>query len=91
MEEIQPLKNLGHVVLISSPFFGQMIPILDFAKRLSIYYHVTFVTSASKLDVLKQREFLVEHLNKKLVSSYSQIDLIGIFDHNDDDYEVSSI
>jgi hypothetical protein len=91
MATVQQLKNAGHVVLITSPFFGHIIPLLDFAKRLSVYHHVTYVVSASILDVLKQREFLTEYENNKLVSTQFGIDFIGIFDQNDNNYEVSSV
>ncbi|CAF1484701.1 unnamed protein product [Adineta steineri] len=91
MEDTHEIKNEGHVVLIAPPFFGHIIPLLDFAKLLSAYYRVTVIVSASKLDTLKQRGLAFEDDNKKLVHAHSGIDLIGIFDHNDEDYEVSSI
>ncbi|CAF0856351.1 unnamed protein product [Adineta steineri] len=90
MGDIHEIKNDGHVVLVPLPFFGHIIPFLDFAKFLSAYYHVTVIVSASKLDTLKQRGFAFEDDNKKLVHAHSGIDLIGIFDHNDEDYEVST-
>jgi hypothetical protein len=84
-------RNLGHLVLITPPFFGHMIPLLDFAKRLSLYHHVTYVASASKIDTLKQRGFLDENENEKSGSTQSMLEIIGLFDGNDDDYEVSLI
>ncbi len=68
-----------------------MIPLLDFAKRLSLYHHVTYVASASKIDTLKQRGFLDENENEKSGSTQSMLEIIGLFDGNDDDYEVSLI
>jgi hypothetical protein len=80
-------RNVGHIVLITSPFFGHMIPILDFAKRLSLHHHVTYVVSASKLNILKQYGFLDENSG----STQSRLEIIGLYDGNDDDYEVSLI
>ncbi|CAF1112664.1 unnamed protein product [Adineta steineri] len=90
MGDIHEIKNDGHVVLIAPPFFGHIIPFLDFAKLLSAYYHITVIVSASKLDTLKQRGLAFEDDNKKLIHAHSGIDLIGIFDHNDADYEIST-
>ncbi len=78
-------RNMGHIILITSPFFGHMIPLLDFARRLSLYHHVTYIVSASKLDALKQCGFLDENND----STQSMLKIIGLFDGNDDDYEVS--
>jgi hypothetical protein len=83
--------NVGHVVLVTSPFFGHMIPLLDFAKRLSVHHHVTYVVSASKLDVLKRRGFLDENQNENSGSTQSNLEIIGLFDGNDGDYEVSLV
>jgi hypothetical protein len=84
-------RNVGHSVLITSPFFGHMIPLLDFAKRLSIHHHVTFVVSASKLDMLKQRGFIDQNDNENGNSTQSNLQIIGLFDGNNQDYEVSFI
>ncbi len=84
-------KNVGHLVLITSPFFGHMIPLLDFAKRLSIHHHVTYVVSASKLDALKRHGFLDENENENSGSTQSRLEFIGLIDGNDDDYKVSGI
>ncbi len=84
-------RNVGHIVLITSPLFGHMLPLLDFAKRLSLHHHVTYVVSASKLDMLKQRGFLDENENENSGSTQSRLEIIGLFDGNDDDYEVSLI
>lgn len=91
MPEIQPFENKGHIVLITPPFFGHIFPLLDFAEQLSKQHHVTYVVSASKLDALKDRGMLIEDGDNKLISSNSQINFIGLFDHNDDTYEISSI
>ncbi len=82
------IRNVGHIVIIASPFFGHMIPLVDFAKRLSLHHHVTYVSSASKLEVLKQRGFFDENENE---STQSRLEIIGLFDDNDEDYEVSLI
>jgi hypothetical protein len=68
-----------------------MIPLLDFAKRLSIHHHVTFVVSASKLDMLKQRGFIDQNDNENGNSTQSNLQIIGLFDGNNQDYEVSFI
>lgn len=82
-------KHIGHLVVITSPFFGHMIPLLDFAKRLSLYHHVTYVVSISKLDLLKRHGFIDE--NETNNTTQTKLEFIGLFDNNDDDYEVSSI
>lgn len=79
-------NNIGHVVLITSPLFGHMIPLLDFAERLSEYHHVTYIVSASKLDALKQYKLLDENRS----STQPRLELVGLIDGNDDDYKVSS-
>ena len=60
---VEPKEKLdvsdAHWVLISSPFFGHIIPLLDLSKVLSSHQSVTFVTSASKIQVLKQRGGIV--------------------------------
>ena len=83
-------RTIGHIVLIASPFYGHMIPILDFAKRLSIHHHVTYIVSASKLDMLQRRGFIDEITNESDSSVQPKLDVIGIRDGNNDDYEVSS-
>ncbi len=82
-------RDVGHVVIISSPFFGHIIPMLDFAKRLSEYHYVTYVVSASKLDTLKRRGFISKNINNNNVNYRSRLEFIGLFDCNDDDFEVS--
>lgn len=74
----------GHVVLIAPPFYGHMIPLLDFAKRLSEDHYVTYIVSASKLDTLKRYASVDEN-------THSQLRFIGLVDGNDHDYEVSYI
>jgi hypothetical protein len=80
-------RNIGHLVVITSAFFGHIIPSLDFAKRLSQHHYVTYIVSASKLDTLKERGFLGETVG----STLPRLEVIGLFDGNDDDYEVSLI
>ncbi|UJR11563.1 hypothetical protein I4U23_015743 [Adineta vaga] len=80
-------RNIGHIVLITSPFYGHMIPILDLAKRLAVHHHVTYIVSASKLDILKRRGFIDG--NEKNDSSQSKLEIIGLFDGNNDDYEAT--
>ena len=79
-------KEVGHIVIITSPFFGHVIPLLDLAKRLCVHHHVSYVVSASKLEVLKQRRLLDEND----ASSQSKLEIIGLLDGNDNDIEVSS-
>lgn len=81
--------NVGHVVLITSPLFGHMIPLLDFAERLSEHHYVTYIVSASKLDALKRYKFLDE--NEDSNSTQARLQFIGLIDGNDDDYKVSDI
>lgn len=77
-------KTIGHIVLITSPFYGHMIPILDLAKRLSTHHHVTYIVSTSKLDMLRRRGFVHND-----TSVESNLELIGLADGNSEDYEVS--
>ncbi|CAF3750851.1 unnamed protein product [Rotaria sp. Silwood1] len=92
MTTVEQLKKVGHVVMISPPFFGHIIPLLDLGKRLSVHHHVTYIVSASKLDGIKQRGFLVDNENNPTNdSTRSEIEFIGIFDNNDSDYEVKTI
>lgn len=80
-------RQVGHIVIITSPFFGHIIPLLDFARRLSVDHHVTYVMSATKLDALKQRGFLDESSDVSL----SRLEMIGLLDDNNEDIEVSLI
>lgn len=82
-------RNVGRLVLIAPPLFGHMIPLLDFAKRLSVHHHVTYIVSVSKLNELKRLGFIDEKENRR--SSQSRIEFIGLIDGNDDYYEVSCI
>ena len=82
-------KSTGHIVLITSPLFGHMIPLLDLAKRLSSHYHVTYVVSVSKLDVLKRHGFLDKNEYENDDLTQSRLEIIGLNDGNDADYEVS--
>lgn len=86
-------KDLGHVVIITSPFFGHIIPLLDLAKRLSLQHHVSFVISAAKLDVLKRRGYLEDEYQNQNVTSLhpSRLKFIGLFDGNINDIEVSRL
>ncbi|CAF1490286.1 unnamed protein product [Adineta ricciae] len=81
-------ESLGHVVLITAPLFGHMIPLLDFAKRLSEYHHVTYIVSASKLDILKQHVSINQ--TEANTSIQSRIEFIGLLDGNNDDYQVTN-
>ena len=45
-----------HILLVSFPAFGHMIPILELAKKLSKYHTVTFAISAAKVSDLTSRE-----------------------------------
>lgn len=85
-ESDSEIKDFGHVVLITSPLFGHMIPLLDFAKRLSMHHHVTYIASTSKLDTLKTLGLLDESENTN--ATQSRLEFIGLFDGNDDDYKV---
>lgn len=91
MADIHEKHKTGHVVLIAPPLGGHMIPMLDLAKHLSAYCHVTYVMSASKLGFVKRLGFLVENEDKQLAPTHSGINFMCLDDHNDDDYEVSLI
>lgn len=75
----------GHLVLITSPFFCHMIPLLDLAMRLSEYHHVSYVVSSSKLNKLKEYASFDENTNSPI---NSRLKFIGLNDGNDDDYQV---
>ncbi|CAF1377673.1 unnamed protein product [Adineta ricciae] len=89
MTDTDQIQNNGHVVLIAPPFDGHAIPLLDLARHLSVHFHVTYLISASKLNFIKQHGYLVEKENNKVVSTDTGIDFIGLFDHNDADFEVT--
>ncbi|UJR12600.1 hypothetical protein I4U23_016775 [Adineta vaga] len=77
-------KILGHVVVITSPLFGHIIPLLDFAKRLSEYHYVTYIISASKLDILKP--YVFTNKTETNTTIQSGIEFIGLIDGINDDY-----
>ncbi|CAF1659083.1 unnamed protein product, partial [Adineta ricciae] len=76
-------KSYAHIVLITSPFYGHMIPILDFAKRLAVHHHITYIVSESKRQMLTKRGFIDE--------SQTNLQVIGLFDDNNDDYEATDV
>lgn len=79
------VTDFGHIVVVSPPFFGHLIPLLDLAKRLSEYHHVTFVLSSSKLGELKQRQLIPGNVDHQ-----SRLQFIELFDQNEEDYEVNN-
>ena len=72
-------QNTGYVVIVSPPFFGHLIPLLDLAKTLTEFHHVTFVLSSSKLDELKRRELIPKNLD---------LEFVQLFDNNNEEYQV---
>ena len=87
---LQQSENVGHVVFVASPFFGHIIPSLDFAKRLSKFHHVTFVVPASRLRLLEQRGFLLKD-DSNITPIRSRLEFIELLDGNDDDFQVSLV
>ncbi|UJR12200.1 hypothetical protein I4U23_016377 [Adineta vaga] len=75
------------VIVITSPLFGHMIPLLDFAKLLSEYHYVTYIVSASKLGILKQ--YVFTNKTETNITIQSRVEFIGLIDGINDDYEVS--
>ncbi|OQV20399.1 putative UDP-glycosyltransferase 72B1 [Hypsibius exemplaris] len=68
-----------HILLLSFPAFGHIIPMLEFAKKLSQHHAVTFGVSAGKLPDLTRRELL--HPTEDPVR------LLGIPDNVWDDFD----
>jgi hypothetical protein len=81
--------NVGHVVMFATPLFGHIIPLLDFAKQLSMHHHVTIVISAALLDVLEQRHLLFNNNEQNSRLNQNKIEWIGLFDGNTFDHTVS--
>nr|ACD54606.1 UDP-glucosyl transferase-like protein [Adineta vaga] len=81
-------RNTGHIVLITSPFYGHIIPMIDLAKRLAVHHYVTYIVSVSKLDMLKHRGFIDENETNDL--NDSRLEIIGLYDGNNDDYEATN-
>ncbi|GAU99547.1 hypothetical protein RvY_10534 [Ramazzottius varieornatus] len=54
-----------HVLLITFPAYGHIIPILELAKRMARSHEVTFAVSECKVEDIKKRElFSVDQENK---------------------------
>ncbi len=80
----------GHIVVLTSPFFGHIIPLLDLAKRLSTYHDVSYIVSVSKINILQRRGFLDEYRVDNSVHPFkSRLKVIGLLDGNDNELEVS--
>ena len=52
-----PIKR-KHVLFLTFPSFGHIIPLLELAKKTSLFHQVTVVVSASMLKELEERELL---------------------------------
>ncbi|UJR34485.1 hypothetical protein I4U23_021893 [Adineta vaga] len=74
IRQIEPSN--GHVVIISIPRLGHIIPMLDFAKHLSLYCHVTFIVSISILDKIKN-------------NNTNQLEFIGLLDNINNENKIS--
>ena len=44
-----------HVLLVTFPSYGHIIPVLELAKRVSQFHHVTFAVSAYKIPEIEAR------------------------------------
>ncbi|CAF1376879.1 unnamed protein product [Adineta ricciae] len=65
--------NATHILVIAPPFLSHMIQL---AKQLSSYCHVTYLTSINSISELERKEF-ISHLN-----SSKTLDIVGLVDGN---------
>ena len=49
-----------HVLLLTFPAYGHIIPLLGFGKKVSQFHDVTFALSADLIEQLRQREIITE-------------------------------
>ncbi|OQV25655.1 putative UDP-glucose glucosyltransferase [Hypsibius exemplaris] len=50
----------SHVLMVTVPAYGHLIPLLELAKKISKHHNVTFVVSESMLQEIRQRELLTD-------------------------------
>lgn len=81
--------NVGHVAIFAPPLIGHIIPLVDFAKKLSMYHHVTFVSSATALDLLKHRGLIFKSETQNSQINQFDIEWISLYDEIIIDFEVS--
>ncbi|CAF1300067.1 unnamed protein product [Adineta ricciae] len=79
MQTAQLNERNGHVVIVSIPRLGHVIPMLDLAKHLSTGCNVTFVVSQSILDKIKEMG-LISHEN-----TTDRLEFIGLLDSRNDE------
>ena len=53
-------KMQRHILLISIPAYGHLIPLLELAKKIAIHHQVTFAVSHSKAGMIHERELLTD-------------------------------
>ncbi|GAV06794.1 hypothetical protein RvY_16722 [Ramazzottius varieornatus] len=63
-EPTQPPQK--HVLCLTIPAYGHIIPLLEFAKKISAQHHVTFIVSSDKMEEIRQREVLTTEQNNQL-------------------------
>ncbi|GAU95661.1 hypothetical protein RvY_07244 [Ramazzottius varieornatus] len=63
-----------HVLCISFPIFGHIIPLLELAKKLCEFHDVTFAVSSSRTEELKTRNMILSS------EGGHQVNLFGITD-----------
>ena len=67
-----PLSHSKHVLFVTIPAYGHIIPILELAKKVSHFHAVTFAASAYRLNEIKQRD--------ELMNGADAISFYGILD-----------
>ena len=67
-----------HILLMSFPAYGHIIPILELAKKIAAHHDVTFALSASKIGDLKKRE---------IIRASDPVEMFGIEDGVMDDFD----
>ena len=56
-----PLKS-KHILCLTFPHYGHIIPSLQLARRLADFHQVTFAVSAARLPELEQRHLITPHV-----------------------------
>ena len=55
-----------HILCIAFPGYGHLIPLLEFAKKLSSYYKVSFAVSKSQINDLRERGILFSETLRRI-------------------------
>ena len=53
-------RKRKHILLVTYPAYGLMIPLLEFARKLSTVHDVTFAVSAEMIEGMRKRELILD-------------------------------